>query len=81
MFYVYVLRSQTTGWFYIGCTKDLERRLAEHNAGKSVSTRAFRPFELVHRDVFPTLREARQRERYLKAQKSRRFLEELVGRR
>ena len=79
MFHVYVLLSQVKGRFYIGCTKDVKRRLAEHNAGKSKSTVAFRPYPLVYEEAFPSLREARKRERYLKAQKSRRFLEDLVG--
>jgi putative endonuclease len=79
MFHVYVLRSQVTGRFYVGCSKDVRRRLVEHNAGKSKSTKAFRPFDLMHEEAFPSLGEARKRERYLKAQKSKRFLANLVG--
>ena len=79
MFHVYVLRSQVTGRFYVGCTKDVRRRLTEHNAGKSKSTRAFRPLALMYEEAFPSLGEARRRERYLNAQKSRRFLAGLVG--
>ena len=30
---VYVLRSESTGRYYTGCTEDLENRLHEHNAG------------------------------------------------
>ena len=33
MFTVYVLRSSTTEKLYVGQTKDLMRRLAEHNTG------------------------------------------------
>ena len=69
--YVYIPKSVNTDRHYIGCTGDLERRLREHNNGKSTSTRAFRPWQLAHSEYFKTLAEARQRERYLKAQKSR----------
>ena len=79
MFHVYVLRSQVTGRFYVGCTRDVKRRLTEHNAGRSKSTKAFRPFALVYQEAFASLKEARGRERHLKAQKSRQFLEGLVG--
>ena len=48
MFYVYILRSvnhpeQT----YIGSTHDLRSRLAQHNAGKSIHTNKFKPWDLV----------------------------------
>ncbi|MCH8850302.1 MAG: GIY-YIG nuclease family protein, partial [Chloroflexi bacterium] len=46
MSYVYILESVNTGRYYIGCTDDLERRLHEHNNGKSASTKAFRPWRL-----------------------------------
>ncbi|MBX3178125.1 MAG: GIY-YIG nuclease family protein [Candidatus Hydrogenedentes bacterium] len=31
MYYVYVLRSESTGKIYIGQTSHLEKRLAQHN--------------------------------------------------
>ena len=71
MSYVYILESVNTGRYYIGCTDDLERRLHEHNNGKSASTKAFRPWRLAHSEYYETLAKARQRERYLKAKKSR----------
>ena len=70
--YVYILKSLNTKRYYVGCTNDLERRLREHNNGKSTSTKAFRPWQLAHSEYFMTLAQARQRERYLKAKKSRR---------
>ncbi|MCH7812022.1 MAG: GIY-YIG nuclease family protein [Chloroflexi bacterium] len=72
--YVYLLKSVTTDRFYIGCTNDMDRRLGEHNSGKSASTKPYRPWELVHSEYFENLAQARQRERYLKAQKSRKIL-------
>ena len=75
--YVYVLRSRSTGRFYIGSTQDPARRLAEHNRGKVQSTRAWRPWDLVHCEDYRARAEAVGRERRLK---SRRLLEELVAR-
>jgi putative endonuclease len=47
MFYVYLLRSEThPNETYIGSTRDLRRRLAEHNAGKSIHTNKFEPWVL-----------------------------------
>ncbi|HUW24823.1 MAG TPA: GIY-YIG nuclease family protein [Patescibacteria group bacterium] len=37
MFFVYILRSTKTGKFYTGSTNNLERRLTEHNANKTMS--------------------------------------------
>ena len=76
--YVYVLRSVRTGRYYIGSTHDVGRRLAEHNRGKSASTKGFRPWELAHSEQFEHLAQARQREAYLKAQKSRAFLDSVI---
>lgn len=36
--YVYVLRSEKDREFYIGSTNDLDRRFAEHQSGKNIST-------------------------------------------
>ncbi len=76
--YVYILKSVNTGRYYVGCTDDLERRLREHNNGKSGSTKAFRPWRFAHSEYFKTLAQARQRERYLKAQKSRLLLTKVI---
>ncbi|MFM8913986.1 MAG: GIY-YIG nuclease family protein [Flammeovirgaceae bacterium] len=46
-FYVYILQSHQNLSFYKGSTEDLERRLAEHNDGKTTSTRRYLPWVLV----------------------------------
>jgi len=42
-YFVYILKSESTGTSYIGHTSNLEKRLIEHNNGKSISTRKKRP--------------------------------------
>ena len=45
MFYVYLLRSESTpSQVYTGFTEDLRQRLEEHNSGKSPHTRQYRPW-------------------------------------
>jgi len=76
---VYILQSQTTTKFYIGCADDPLLRLAEHQRGQTKSTRGRGPWILVYQECFDTLSEARRRERQLKSWKSHRSIQELVA--
>ena len=75
---VYILQSETTQRFYIGCTANVQARVAEHQRGQTTSTRGRGPWLLVYQEQFATLAEARQRERQLKSWKSHRSLRELI---
>lgn len=66
MYYVYLLKSIKFGKTYIGSTKDLRRRLKEHNAGISFSTKPFLPWKLIYYEAFDDERAARSREKNLK---------------
>ncbi len=66
MFYVYILQSRKDFGYYIGITDNLEKRLREHNLGKTKSTRSRRPFILKYRETFGTKTDARRREIKLK---------------
>jgi len=79
MFYVYILKSIKTGRYYIGSTNNIERRLEEHNSGKTKSLRGYLPFELVYKEFYNDRVSAVRRERYIKAQKSRVFIENLMN--
>ena len=81
MCWVYILRSGKDGRFYIGSTKDLERRLARHSAGRVPATRARLPLALVYSERYPTLALAYRREKEIKAEKSALFIERLVRKR
>ena len=65
--YVYILHSQRTQRYYVGSTEDVEKRLQQHNAGKSSSTHAGRPWELIHTESFDSRSEAVLHERKIKA--------------
>lgn len=66
MHYLYILRSTTKNWHYIGTTENLENRLAEHNAGEVRSSKAYRPFKIIHKEPFASRTDARKREIFLK---------------
>ncbi|MGH9494428.1 MAG: GIY-YIG nuclease family protein, partial [Candidatus Sulfotelmatobacter sp.] len=50
MTYVYILRSERTGKFYIGCAGNPLARLAEHQRGQTISTRGRGPWLLVYQE-------------------------------
>jgi putative endonuclease len=70
-YFLYVLKSELTDASYVGHTSNLEKRLIEHNIGKSLSTRGKRPWRLVHKEEYATRSEAVSRERYFKSTKRR----------
>jgi putative endonuclease len=74
---VYVLRSLTDGKRYVGMSKDVVRRLQEHNSGRVRSTRNRAPFEVVYQEQFHLPNEARRQEKYFKTASGRRFLDKV----
>ena len=78
MHYVYILQSERNGRYYIGQTNSLDRRVQQHNEGRVNATKYMRPWVLVYREEYAEGTEARQREWWLKAQKSRLLLEHLI---
>ena len=74
MFYVYVIRSEKDGRFYVGMCMDLARRIREHNAGKTFSTKGYCPWKLFFAEEFPTRAAAREREKSLKGGAGKEFI-------
>ena len=76
--YVYVVEC-ADGSLYTGYTTDVERRVAEHNAGDGAKyTRGRTPVEVVHVESFDSKSAAMAREYEIK-QLSRAAKERLVG--
>ena len=76
----YVLWSRAAGRYYIGVTEDVDKRLAEHNAGVSKWThRHAGTWTLAWQKEFPSLGDARRFENRLKAQKGGNGFHELTG--
>lgn len=75
MYFVYLLRC-SDGTLYTGCTNDLDRRLAAHNAGKGAKyTRSRRPVVLVYWEQAADRSSALRRERAIKRLTRRQKLE------
>lgn len=66
MYYVYILKSEVRKLLYIGFTDNFNRRLQEHNDGKSFTTKKYRPWELVYLEGYRCKEDATDREKKLK---------------
>lgn len=78
MQYVYILESLTyPGKYYVGCTGDVEDRLARHNTSRADSqsrhTSMYGPWKLVVQIGFEDKMKAFAFERYLKSGSGRAF--------
>ncbi len=78
-YYTYLLKSKKDGKMYTGITKDLRKRLAEHNAGKSMYTKGRGPFVLIYYEACLLEDKARSRELYLKTGMGKRYLKNRLG--
>ena len=75
---VYILRSKKDNSFYIGVSNNIARRLKEHNKSLSQSTKSKIPWELIYTEVFDDRKYAYQKERKIKSQKKRKYIEKLI---
>jgi putative endonuclease len=74
---LYVLQGILTGKRYVGITNDLERRLSEHRSKRSKGGQNIGGSRLLHTEVFPNYSLAREREKFLKSGRGRKWLDEL----
>ena len=65
MYFVYVL-SLSNKQIYIGFTKDLKKRIEEHNNGKVFTTSKYLPIKLVYYECYLSWKDAKNRETMLK---------------
>jgi putative endonuclease len=74
--FVYVLgcRTKDRYWTYVGWTTDVDRRLAQHNAGTGARSTRGRVWTLLHVERHATRREAMSREWHLKRDRKYRKL-------
>ena len=67
MFTVYAIKSISRNYISAGLTNNLQRRLSGHNQGYNRTTKPYAPFVLIFQETFPTRKEARVKEKYLKS--------------
>jgi len=72
MYYVYVIRSLSSGQLYKGQTNNLERRLHEHEIDR------WGPYDLVFVQICDNKSESMLLEKYLKTGQGRKYINSLI---
>ena len=80
-YYVYILHSPSIDKYYVGQTSNIENRLKFHNSSEynKIWTKHGIPWELVYLEKCENKSASLKREKYIKRQKSRVFIEELIS--
>ena len=76
--YVYAIISEVDGRIYVGMSSDVFKRVNQHNAGKTKSTKAYRPWRLIFEELVDSRAEARKRELYFKSGVGKEYLKSIV---
>jgi putative endonuclease len=74
MYYTYILKSKIKNWLYTGFTTDLKNRFTKHNLGLVISTKNYRPLELIFYEAYKSRSDAKRRENFLKTNQGKRTL-------
>lgn len=72
-YYIYVLEC-ADGFWYTGYTKDLIKRLKEHEKGSVLSTKNRLPVSLLYFEGCKNQQDATHREKYLKTTYGKRYI-------
>jgi len=59
-------------------TKDLGARLIRHNRGYERTTKPYKTFKLIYKEIYNNGAEAREREKYLKSGIGREFIRNFI---
>ncbi len=80
MYFVYIIRSKSTGKFYTGITNNIYRRLKEHNQklSNTHTTKNLTDYDLMFCQIEPERVSARNLERYLKSGAGREVRNEII---
>ena len=74
MFVTYIIYSSKIKKYYTGQTTDLDRRLVEHNRGKTSFSASGLPWKLIYFKYFESRSEAIIHESFIKKRGAARFL-------
>ena len=78
-YFTYIIYSRSRDRYYVGSCDTLERRLEDHNKGRSPYTSTGKPWVLQYFETFSSRSEARLREAEIKKKKSRKYIEFLIN--
>ena len=74
MYFVYVLYSFKDRKFYIGYTKNLEKRVSKHLLGEVIATKSRLPLQLIYYEAYADKKDAKGREKFLKGGSGHKYL-------
>jgi len=78
MWTIYILISKNNRHTYLGISKDIERRLKEHNWGIVKATKYGKPWKIIYEENVEDYRFARKREKYYKSSAGRRKIKQII---
>jgi putative endonuclease len=76
MYITYILYSNKIDRYYTGHTENLERRMEEHNRGKTPFMSRGIPWKVMYQKEFGTRKEAMKHEEFIKKRGAKRFLDD-----
>lgn len=79
MYYLYILVNLKGSKTYVGITDDIDRRIKDHNEGKSKFTSTFGPWKLMYSEEIESYNKARKRERYFKSGAGRKKIKQIIN--
>jgi len=77
-YYVYVLISKKDKKFYIGYTNNLQRRINQHNKGKTDSLKNRRPLKLIYFEGYINKKDAQEKEKFYKSGRGHEVLKKIL---
>ena len=80
-YFVYAIKSKKDDRIYIGISKNPFKRLEEHNAGDTKSTKGYRPWFLIFYKLIGLRNDARKEEKRLKSGYGRELLQSAIAQR
>jgi putative endonuclease len=78
MYYFYAIESLSDGTIYKGISKNPYKRLAQHNSGKTQSTRKRVPYRIVYVEECTDIHSARKKEVFYKSGVGRAVLKDIL---
>ena len=72
-YWLYAIKSESSGRIYLGQAVDLEDRIRRHNSGEVYSTKADRPWRLIGSQSFESRSQAFWKEGELKRSRGKRL--------
>jgi len=80
MYFFYILYSQKLDRYYTGhCAHPLQERIRRHLSAHKGFTAKAKDWKVVYQEQFPDKEKAYARERSVKAKKSKKYIEWLIG--